>query len=107
MVAGQGRVIRWRPPVRASVESSWRWARPAVVPSGSDLLDQHAQGQVDAQLADLIAARVVDNGVGDADRPAAQLVLGFRPNAVHIGGSTCVLLDSARHAAPRYRPASS
>jgi hypothetical protein len=51
-------------------KSSWRWARPAVVPSGGDLLDQHAQGQVDAQLADLIAAQVVDIGVGDADRPA-------------------------------------
>jgi len=46
--------------------------RPAVVRSAGDLLDQHAQGQVDAQLADLIAAQVVDDGVGDADRPAGR-----------------------------------
>ncbi len=52
--------------------STRRCARPAVVPSGGDLLDQHAQGQVDAQLADLIAAQVVDDGVGNADRPAGR-----------------------------------
>jgi hypothetical protein len=63
--------------------------------SARELLDQEAHGEVDAQRADLVAAKIVDDGVRDADFPARRLDSGelsdVRAGEIGLDGRLAVI----------------